>query len=75
MSIDAFRAFEIPTALCDEFGYPELTSERKAKILGLNAARVYGIDPEAARRRAGLGDPAWVRAALRAYAASGNPGR
>jgi len=75
VSIDAFRAFEIPTALCDEFGYPELTPERKAKILGLNAARVYGIDPVAAKERARLGDTAWVQAALREYAASGSPGR
>ena len=75
VSIDAFRAFQIPADLCEAFGYPELTPERKAKILGLNAARVYGIDPEAARRRAGLGDTARVRAALREYAASGNPGR
>jgi hypothetical protein len=28
----------------DEFGYPELTAERKAKIFGLNSARVYGVD-------------------------------
>lgn len=75
VSIDAFRAFEIPAAMRDEFGYPELTAERKAKVLGLNAARIYGIDPVAARERAVLGDTAWVQSALREYAASGSPGR
>ncbi len=40
--IDAFRAFRIPEALCERHGYPPLTREVKAKILGANAARVYG---------------------------------
>jgi len=47
--IDQFRTFEIPTQLQEDHGYPELTSERRAKILGLNAARVFGIDLEAQR--------------------------
>ena len=37
--IDAFRAFEIPERMQEEFGYPALTVETKAKILGVNAAR------------------------------------
>jgi predicted TIM-barrel fold metal-dependent hydrolase len=41
--IAAFRAFEITPEYQERFGYPELTTERKAKILGLNAARVFGI--------------------------------
>lgn len=47
--IEAFRAFEIPRELQDKHGYPALTRELKARILGLNGARVYGIDPAAAR--------------------------
>ena len=43
--IEAFRAFEITPELQEQFGYPALTAETKAKILGLNAARLYGIDP------------------------------
>ena len=31
------------------YGYPELTDERKRKILGLNAAKLYGIDPDEKR--------------------------
>lgn len=43
--IQAFRAFQISRELQERYGYPELTKERKAKILGLNAARLYGIEP------------------------------
>jgi uncharacterized protein len=49
--IEAFRTFEISTELQEKHGYPAMTPERKAKILGLSAARVYGIDPEATRCR------------------------
>lgn len=47
--IEAFRAFEIPRELQDKHGYPALTAQLKAKILGENGARVYGIDPRATR--------------------------
>lgn len=47
--IEAFLAFEIGEDLQAAHGYPALTDERRAKILGLNAARVYGVDPAAAR--------------------------
>ena len=49
--IQAFRAFEISEEFQQRYGYPALTHERKAKILGLNAARVYGIEPAAMRRK------------------------
>jgi hypothetical protein len=42
--IQAFRAFEISAEFQGKHGYPALTQRVKAKILGLNAARVYGID-------------------------------
>jgi predicted TIM-barrel fold metal-dependent hydrolase len=45
--IAAFRTFEISTELQERHGYPALTPEVKAKVLGLNAARLYGIDPAA----------------------------
>jgi predicted TIM-barrel fold metal-dependent hydrolase len=68
-AIDAFRAFQIPEALRERFGYPELTPEIKAKILGRNAARVYGIDLAKARATAAADDLAWVRAAAREWQA------
>jgi hypothetical protein len=33
----------------EQFGYPALTPQIKAKILGLNAAPIYGVDPQARR--------------------------
>jgi predicted TIM-barrel fold metal-dependent hydrolase len=43
--IQAFRTFQISEELQARFGYPALTPEVKAKILGLNSARIYGVDP------------------------------
>ena len=45
--IEAFRRFQIPDELQQRFGYKPLTKEVKDKILGLNAARVYGVDVKA----------------------------
>lgn len=45
--IDAFRAFTIPERMQAEFGYPPLTDAAKARILGANAAELYGLDPPA----------------------------
>jgi predicted TIM-barrel fold metal-dependent hydrolase len=48
--IQAFRAFEISPEFQERFGYPALTRETKAKIFGLNAARVYGLDAAQVRK-------------------------
>ena len=42
--IQAFRALEISTELQERYGYPALTPAVKAKVLGLNGARVYGVE-------------------------------
>ena len=47
--IQTFRSFEISSEFQERFGYPALTRERKAKVLGLNGARVYGIEPTTKR--------------------------
>lgn len=47
--IDAFKRFQISDDIAERFGYEKLTRQDKANIFGLNAARVYGIDPEAQR--------------------------
>ena len=49
--IAAMRAFTIPQAMQDMYGYPALTPPLKAKIFGLNAAPIYGINPETVRYR------------------------
>jgi predicted TIM-barrel fold metal-dependent hydrolase len=47
--IVAFRRFEIPVAMQEQFGYPALTAAARAQIFGLNGAEVYGVDPSAVR--------------------------
>lgn len=47
--IETFLQFQIPANMQMQFGYPELTMDIKRKILGLNAARIYGVDPVAMR--------------------------
>jgi hypothetical protein len=42
--IQAFRSFQIADPLVDAHGYPPLTPELKAKVFGLNGARVYGVE-------------------------------
>lgn len=43
--IMAMRSFEITEEYQERFGYPKLTKEIKNKILGLNGARLYGVEP------------------------------
>ncbi|HEV8682445.1 MAG TPA: amidohydrolase family protein [Actinomycetota bacterium] len=43
--IQAFRAFRITEEFQDRYGYPALSKGAKRKILGLNATRLYAIDP------------------------------
>jgi uncharacterized protein len=48
--IDAFKRFQITDEFAEKFGYAKITKEDKAKIFGLNAARVYGIDVKEQRK-------------------------
>ncbi len=41
--IQAFRAFQIAESLQEAQGYPAITDTLRAKVFGLNAARVYGV--------------------------------
>lgn len=50
--IQAFRTFQIAPELRDKYGYPEITPALRAKIFGLNAAKVYNISPEEIKLRA-----------------------
>ncbi|MCI0653345.1 MAG: amidohydrolase [Methylococcaceae bacterium] len=49
--IQAFRTFQIDERLREKYGYPELTSDLRAKVFGLNAAKPYAISPEGIRLR------------------------
>jgi hypothetical protein len=65
--IDAFRTFQIPDRMCEEFGYEKISPLDREKILSLNAARVYGFDLEATRRTVANDDLAWAREAVAEY--------
>jgi len=41
--IEALWRFEIPDALCRQYGYPKLTESAKRKILGLTSAKMYKL--------------------------------
>ncbi len=42
--IQAFRTFQITPEFQDRYGYPEITTQMRAKIFGLNAAQPYQLD-------------------------------
>jgi uncharacterized protein len=65
--IMAFRAFQISAELQERHGYPALTPELKAKVFGINAARVFAVDLEAARCALDATDLAAARAELASY--------
>ncbi|HEY7099145.1 MAG TPA: amidohydrolase family protein [Terriglobales bacterium] len=43
--IEAFRRLEMPDDLMKRFGFKPLSSDVKRQVFGMNAARVYGVDP------------------------------
>nr|MDQ3010075.1 amidohydrolase [Acidobacteriota bacterium] len=47
--IDALKRFQISDEMCEKFGYKKITKEDKAKIFGLNAAKLYKVDVKAKR--------------------------
>jgi predicted TIM-barrel fold metal-dependent hydrolase len=47
--INVLKALQIPESMQEAYGYPPLSERDKARILGRNAARLYGIDIEAKR--------------------------
>jgi predicted TIM-barrel fold metal-dependent hydrolase len=42
--IETMWRFQIPEDMRKKYGYPEFTQDAKRKILGLNSAKLYGID-------------------------------
>ena len=48
--IDAFKRFQISDEICEKFGYKKITKEDKARIFGLNAAKIYKIDAQEKRK-------------------------
>jgi predicted TIM-barrel fold metal-dependent hydrolase len=58
--IEAFRAFQIPEEMRERWGYPALNRTARAKVLGLNAARLLKVQP-ATRRHQLARDPLALR--------------
>jgi predicted TIM-barrel fold metal-dependent hydrolase len=48
--IERLRRFQIRDDVAEKYGYKKLSPEIKAKIFGLNAARIYNIDAKAKRK-------------------------
>ncbi len=48
-AIEAFKRFQIPDDMCAKFGYKKISKKDKARILGLNAAKLYNVDVKAKR--------------------------
>lgn len=59
--IEAFRMFSITDDYQKMYGYPALTPEIKAKIFGLNSAKIFCIDPMLRRCAADMSTFAQVR--------------
>jgi len=71
--IEAFRTFEITDEYQGRFGYPPLTEAVKRRILGANAADLYGVDARATRCDFTRAELESVRAALPPRPASYGP--
>lgn len=48
--IERMRRLKMTDALKEKFKYPDLTDEIKDQILGLNAAKLFGLDPKEKRK-------------------------
>jgi len=70
--IMAFRAFHISAEYQARYGYPALTDDIKARVLGLNAADLFSLDPLAVRCALEADKLAANRPVQRALAASGD---
>jgi uncharacterized protein len=62
--IDAFRRFQIPEDMQKGYGYKPITDKDKEMILGLNAARVYGIDVDKTMKQLARDEISTIRAAV-----------
>jgi predicted TIM-barrel fold metal-dependent hydrolase len=48
---EAFWRFEMPRDLIEQYGLPDITDDVKRNMLGLNAARLLGLDLDAVTRQ------------------------
>jgi hypothetical protein len=62
--IDAFRRFQIPDEIQKGWGYKPITDKDKEMILGLNSARLYGIDVPSTMQQLARDEISTLRAAV-----------
>ena len=62
--IDAFRVFQIPDGLCERYGYPKLTADIRAKILGETPPGFTASTSRQPGKASVSDDLAWTREAL-----------
>jgi predicted TIM-barrel fold metal-dependent hydrolase len=55
--IEALWRFQIPETMAAKYGYPRLDEQVRRKILGINSARLYKLDPRAPVSAAGRYQP------------------
>jgi predicted TIM-barrel fold metal-dependent hydrolase len=65
--IQAFRVFQIAPELRAMYGYPEITPALRARIFGLNAAKVYGLSAEEVKKHTRADAVVRERAAYREH--------
>ena len=65
--IQAFRTFQISAELRAKHGYPEITPALRAKIFGLSAARVYGLNSTEIKKYTGRDQVARERLAYQEH--------
>jgi hypothetical protein len=71
--IQTFRAFEISAEFQERYGYPALTKAIKAKVLGLNGARVYAVKPTTVPCRFSRGELDEIRRRIKGRHATHGP--
>jgi uncharacterized protein len=71
--IDALWRFQIPSQIQDKWKYPSLDEHAKRKILGLNSARLYGLESSEMRAVGGHGS-SYKQGNLAQYALAMTPG-
>ncbi|GLT02650.1 hypothetical protein GCM10007897_40690 [Sphingobium jiangsuense] len=69
----AFQTFHISEEYQERYGYPAITDEIRAKVFGLNSARLYGIVPSQVKALADPGALDPLRRLQNVYAERPNP--
>jgi predicted TIM-barrel fold metal-dependent hydrolase len=70
--IERLRRLKIKPELIEKYKYPQLTDEIKNQVFGLNAARLFGIDPKSKRNEVKADNLSLLRQEYRQHPAPSN---